>query len=90
MNPIPYAQRLKLNVSQADNALDLNLALAVAPYFRVSVRDAAGIIGGRLTVVWQWRTIAAHIGVRSGSRTPSLRRFGWRLSKGVCKRPVDG
>jgi serine/threonine-protein kinase HipA len=65
MNPVPHAQGLKLNISQADNALDLDLALAVAPYFRVSVRDADGIIRRCLTVVRQWRTIAAHVGVRA-------------------------
>ena len=65
MNPVPHAQGLKLNISQADNALDLDLARAVAPYFRVSVRDAEGIIGRCLTVVRQWRTIAAHVGARS-------------------------
>ncbi len=65
MNPVPHAQGLKLNISQADNALDLDLARAVAPYFRVSVRDADGIIGRCLTVVRQWRTIAAHVGVRA-------------------------
>ena len=64
MNPVPHAQGLKLNISQADNALDLDLACAVAPYFRVSVRDAEGIIGRCMTVVGQWRMIAAHVGVR--------------------------
>ena len=65
MNPVPHAQGLKLNISQADNALDLDLARAVAPYCRVSVRDAEAIIGRCLTVVRQWRTIAAHAGVRA-------------------------
>ena len=63
MNPVPNAHGLKLNISQTDNAMDLDLARAVAPYFRVSTRDADGIIGGCLTVVRQWRTIAAHLGV---------------------------
>jgi serine/threonine-protein kinase HipA len=65
MNPVPHAQGLKLNISQADNALDLDLARAVAPYCRVSVRDAEGIIGRCMTVVRQWRTIATHVGVRA-------------------------
>ena len=65
MNPVPQAQGLKLNISQADNALDINLARAVAPYFRLSVRDAEGIVGRCLTVVRQWRMIATHVGVRT-------------------------
>ena len=65
MNPVPHAQGLKLNISQTDNALDLDLARAVAPYFRVYARDAERIIGNCLSVVRRWRTIAAHLGVRS-------------------------
>ncbi len=65
MNPVPHAQGLKLNISQADNALDLDLTRAVAPYYRVFVRDAEAIIDRCLTVVRQWRTIAAHAGVRA-------------------------
>ncbi len=75
MNPVPHAQGLKLNISQADNALDLDLARAVAPYFRVSVRDAEGIIGRCLTVVRQWRTIAAHAGVRSRAQDAMAAAF---------------
>jgi serine/threonine-protein kinase HipA len=65
INPVPHAQGLKLNISQADNALDLDLTRAVAPYFRVSVRDADQIIGGYQAVVQQWRTIATHLGLRA-------------------------
>ena len=65
MNPVPHAQGLKLNISQTDNAMDLDLARAVAPYFRVPARDADRIIGNCLSVVRQWRTIAAYLGVRA-------------------------
>jgi serine/threonine-protein kinase HipA len=75
MNPVPHAQGLKLNISQADNALDLDLARSVAPYFRVSVRDAEAIIGRCLTVVRQWRTIAAHVGVRARERDAMAAAF---------------
>ena len=65
MNPVPHAQGLKLNISQADNALDLDLARAVALYFRVPVCDAKSTIGRCQTVVQQWQTIATHVGVRA-------------------------
>jgi serine/threonine-protein kinase HipA len=65
MNPVPHPQGLKLNISQADNARELDLARAVAPNFRVPVRDADGILGRCLTSVRQWRTIAPHVGVRA-------------------------
>ncbi|KAB0545590.1 HipA domain-containing protein, partial [Pseudomonas palleroniana] len=36
MNPVPGDTGLRLNVSEADNAMDLDLAMSVAGYFRVS------------------------------------------------------
>ena len=63
INPVPDSHGLKLNISQTDNAMDLDLARAVAPYFRVSAADADRTIGTSLAVVSQWRTIAAHLGV---------------------------
>ena len=44
MNPVPYSNGLKLNVSEADNAQDLNLALSVADRFRVKPGEAQTII----------------------------------------------
>src|SRR5258708_30567870 len=34
MNPVPESHRLKLNISHADNSLDLTLALPLAPCLR--------------------------------------------------------
>ena len=58
MNPVPVAEGLQLNVSEADNALDLDLAREVAPYFRVAAKAAGEIIERFRGVVSQWRTIA--------------------------------
>ncbi len=63
LNPVPYADGLKLNVTQADNALDLALAREVAPYFRLSVTKANVIIERFQAVVMQWRVIASHLGL---------------------------
>jgi serine/threonine-protein kinase HipA len=63
MNPVPGAHGLKLNISEADNAMDLGLARSVAPYFRVSVADANAIIERCRTVVAQWRRIANRLGL---------------------------
>lgn len=38
MNPDPYGAGLKLNISETDNAQDLDLALSVAPVFRLKRR----------------------------------------------------
>nr|WP_319566396.1 HipA domain-containing protein [uncultured Rhodoferax sp.] len=63
MNPDRYGQGLKLNVSEHDNALDLDLARSVAHYFRVSHNDANDIIEEFRGVVCQWPTLANEIGI---------------------------
>lgn len=65
MNAVPDSVGLKLNVSEADNALDLDLARSVAPYFRVAKNEANRIISAGQAIVRQWRTIAAHLGIRA-------------------------
>lgn len=63
MNPVPESQGLKLNVSEADNALDLDLARSVAPYFRVSRKLADEIVARSQAVVRQWPRIAGSLKV---------------------------
>jgi serine/threonine-protein kinase HipA len=58
MNPVPDSVGLTLNVSDADNALDLELARSVAPYFRVSRARANQLIEASQRVVRQWRKVA--------------------------------
>ncbi|MCP1107725.1 HipA domain-containing protein [Serratia nevei] len=58
MNPVPFANGLKLNITEADNALDLELAREVAHYFRLKPEEANEIIESFRGVVGQWRTIA--------------------------------
>jgi serine/threonine-protein kinase HipA len=63
MNPEPASVGLKLNISEADNALDLDLARSVAPYFRVNAKHANEIIDRSQVVVRQWPKLAAHLGI---------------------------
>lgn len=65
MNPVPESHGLKLNVSEADNAMDLDLARSVAPYFRLSKAGADGIIEQSKAVVQQWPKIANKLQVRA-------------------------
>nr|WP_188130210.1 HipA domain-containing protein [Massilia mucilaginosa] len=58
MNPVPESSALKLNISEHDNALDLDLVVSVAPYFRVSEDQAQTIIRRCICVVGQWRKVA--------------------------------
>jgi serine/threonine-protein kinase HipA len=63
MNPEPHAHGLKLNIDEHDNALDLDLVRSVAPYFRVSKNDAAGIERHCKDIVSRWRSIAERLGL---------------------------
>ncbi len=63
MNPVPDSHGLKLNISAADNAMDLDLVRSVAPYFRVPAKIAGEIIERSRGVVKQWPGIASHLGV---------------------------
>jgi len=65
MNPVPESHGLKLNVSEADNAMDLDLARSVAPYFRISKAGADEIIKRSQAVVRQWPKIANSLQMRA-------------------------
>jgi len=64
MNPAPGSQGLKLNVSEVDNAMDLDLARSVAAYFRVSGKLADEIVTRSRAVVNQWPKIADSLQLR--------------------------
>lgn len=68
MNPAIDAQGLALNVSEADNALDLELARSVAPYFRVPARRADETIARCRGVVRQWPRIAERLKIPARER----------------------
>jgi serine/threonine-protein kinase HipA len=61
MNPDPFAEGLKLNISDADNAQDLDLAREVAEYFRVASSRADVIIAEVVSVVKHWRQVAIEL-----------------------------
>ena len=76
INPVAESHGLKLNISEADNAMDLDLAQSVAPYFRVSAQEADDIIERSRSVVRQWPKIADKLGIPSREQermTPAFR-----------------
>ena len=78
MNPVPESHGLKLNISAADNAMDLELARSVAPYFRVAKADADAIIDNSQAVARQWSKIAA--GLQIPSREQDRMASAFRLA----------
>ncbi len=59
INPNEYGKGLSLNITNADNSLDLDLAMEVADYFRLSDDKASQIIQEISNVVKDWRKVAA-------------------------------
>jgi serine/threonine-protein kinase HipA len=58
VNPDPNGAGLKLNLSETDNAQDLDLVLSVASVFRVKKKRAEHIVAEATDAVRQWRAVA--------------------------------
>ncbi|NWB31112.1 type II toxin-antitoxin system HipA family toxin [Pseudomonas gingeri] len=80
LNPVAHADGLKLNITDADNALDLELAREVAGYFRVRRAEADEIIADFQEVVRQWPTVADALGLSRREQESMAPAF--RLSAG--------
>jgi serine/threonine-protein kinase HipA len=63
INPVETGDGLSLNISETENAQELDLALEVAPYFRVSQRRANEVIGTIRGSVGRWNSVAEKLGI---------------------------
>lgn len=63
INPIESGTGLKLNISEDDNALDLDLAMDVYEYFRLDESKALEIIKHVKDTVSKWREVATKYGI---------------------------
>jgi len=63
INPIETGTGLKLNISEQDNSLDLNLAMEVSEYFRLTEIRATEILAEVLNAVKNWQKIARKYGI---------------------------
>ena len=61
LNPVETGTGLKLNISDSDNALDLNLAMEVIDYFRLSKPRALEIIEKVKASVRDWRVVLPNL-----------------------------
>jgi serine/threonine-protein kinase HipA len=75
INPVEKASGLSLNISEKDNALDLNLALEVASLFRVSEKRAQEIITTVKKCVAQWSKYAEKYGLSKSERDVMMKAF---------------
>jgi serine/threonine-protein kinase HipA len=63
MNPVPTGTCLKLNISETDNSLNLDVAKDVAEYFRIKKERADEIIGEVVGAVKKWNVVAKELGL---------------------------
>ena len=61
INPNPDGTGLALNISMEDNTLDFDLALSVAPQFRLSERQAVTELKNIQSVTRNWKSIASKL-----------------------------
>lgn len=67
MNAVETGNGLKLNISQNDNAQDLELAKDVAKYFRLSSKEANKIIDEVIGATAKWRIVAKQLKIPTRS-----------------------
>ena len=67
INPVPYGDRLSLNVDNYDNAIDLDLALSVSGFFGLDSDNADKIIHEILKKVSEYKVLAKKYGISRSS-----------------------
>lgn len=67
VNPDIYGDSLSLNVNAEDSSIDFDLAIEAAPYYGVSEKQAAQIVGDIKQIVRDhWRELAKKYGISRG------------------------
>lgn len=75
MNPDPDGAGLKLNISETDNAQDIDLAMSVASVFRIDKKRADAIVADVTGAVNQWRATATSHGLPRAAQDRMRRAF---------------
>ena len=75
INPNEYGTGLSLNISEKDNALDIELALGVAEFFRIEIKKANQIIDQIKSVVINWRELAKDCGIGKAEQDRMSKAF---------------
>ncbi|MCP4599839.1 MAG: type II toxin-antitoxin system HipA family toxin [Proteobacteria bacterium] len=82
INPTPHGAGLRLNISETDNAQDLELALEVAPYFRLDNSRAKEIIGNTVKTVHDWPKVAKRCGISKSEQDRMASAFDYATGFG--------
>lgn len=68
INPVATGTGLKLNISDNDNSLDIDLAMEVYPYFRLSSEQAIVILEEVKASVKDWKKLADKLGISKANQ----------------------
>jgi len=79
INPVETGTGLKLNISDEDNALDLDLALQVAEFFRLTKTRSLEIIEEVKAAVSNWRVVANKYGISRAEQ--ELKALAFRMAE---------
>jgi serine/threonine-protein kinase HipA len=63
INPSPDEAGLSLNISETDNALSFDLAVEMAPFFRVEKKEANQLVKSVRAITGRWRTVARDLSI---------------------------
>ena len=75
INPVEKGTGLSLNISEKDNALELDLAMEVAPYFRISEKQARKTVEVVKKSVSKWNHFAEKNGISKAERNTMANAF---------------
>ncbi len=79
INPVETGTGLKLNISDEDNSLNLDLAINVCEFFRLSNERAIEIVNEVKASVKNWKKIATKYGISRGEQ--ELKSLAFRLAE---------
>lgn len=68
VNPVETGTGLKINISDEDNSLNLELAMEVSTFFRLSKKRASEIIDEVKVAVRNWKKVATKYGLSKGEQ----------------------
>ncbi len=68
MNPNENGTGLKLNISENDNSLNVDLVMTVAKYFNVNNTKSQTILSEVLTMIAKWNDVAKSLGLSNEER----------------------
>src|SRR5258706_15844010 len=75
INPVETGTGLSLNISENDNALDLDLTMEVAPYFRIEEKRAKEIIDTIKKSIKRWNALSEKYGISKSARNMMAKAF---------------